>query len=298
MADLSNIGGVGAKTETKLREAGIESVEELAEAKPEDIEDIGENKAQKIIRRAGQETITSKTASDLLDEYEKQDYISTGVDAIDGILDGGWEPETVGMVYGQSGTGKTQLLFSTMAEASSEGTVVYLMTEVQSKSIAERLKELSNHVDDLSNIHIYEAHDVDEQYESYEHIGREFDEIDLLVIDSFTAQFRMNEKFDGRENLGDRSAEMGRHLRKISKMGRVFQMPVVMTGQVYESPDMFGKDDELYGGQKMEHFVSYFVRMRYGDGNLRKASLENHAGIAEDEVQVRIEEEEIVGVSQ
>ena len=291
---LTDITGVGSATASQLKDLGIDDIDDLVRAEPSDLGDIGEAKGRKIIRRAKQKTITSKTASELLDEYADQEYVSTGVDGLDDLLGGGWEPETVGMIYGKSGTGKTQVMFSSMGAASAEGTVVYLMTEVQSKSIADRLSNLAGAVDDLSNIHIYEAHDIDEQYEAYEAIGEDFDEIDLFVVDSFQAQFRMSERFEGRENYGERSKEMGRHLRKIAEMGRVFQMPVVLTGQVYESPEMFAGPEDLYGGQKMEHFVSYFVRMRHGDGNLRKAALENHAGIEEEEIQIRIEQEEIV----
>jgi len=292
---LTEISGVGSTTASKIIDSGIETVEELAAAEPSDISDVSEAKAQKIIRRASQRTITSKTAGGLLDEFSDQEFVTTGIDALDGVLGGGWEPETIGMVYGKSGSGKTQVLFASMAEVSSEGPVVYLMTEVQSKSIADRLRDLADAVNDLDRIHIYEAHDVDEQYDAYEAIGQDFDEIEMFVVDSFTAQFRMTERFDGRKNYGERSAEMGRHLRKIGEMSRVFQCPVVMTGQVYESPERYAGPEDLYGGQKMEHFVSYFVRMSEGDGTLRKAGLENHAGIEEDEVQLRIGQESIEG---
>lgn len=294
MSELAEkVDGVGGATATKLKDSGIDSVEGLAEAEPEDIDDIGESKAQKIIRRASQQLITKKTASDLLDEFEDQEYVPTGVDCLDDMLGGGWEPETIGMVYGMSDSGKTQIMFSAMSEVASEGTVVYLMTEIQSKSIADRLKSLAGTVDDLSNIHIYEAHDVEEQYDAYEAIGEDFDSIDLFVVDSFTAQFRMTERFDGRSNYGERSAEMGKHLRKIGEMSRVFRCPVVMTGQVYESPERFADREDLYGGNKMEHFISYFLRMREGSGSLRDIAIENHAGIPEQERTVRIGDESI-----
>lgn len=294
MPDLTDITGVGAATASTLGDHDIRGVEDLAEADPSTIDGVAEAKMEKIVRRAQQELITSKTASDLLAEYESQEYVSTGVDAVDRILDGGWEPETIALAYGQSGTGKTQLVFSTMGSAASEGTVVYLMTELQSKSIADRLRSLSDSVDDLDNIHIYQANDVDEQAEAYEAIAEEYDSIDLLVVDSFTAQFRMAERFDGRENLGDRSAEMGKHLRRLGSMARVYQCPVVMTGQVYSNPDAWGKGDVPYGGNKMEHFISYFVRMTDEGGSLWGASLENHPGVPEDEVTLRIEEDGLV----
>lgn len=287
---LTDISGIGGATESKLNQDGVETVEELAEADPSDLDAVGDAIAVKLVRQAEQRLITSQTAADLLDDHQDKQYVTTGIGALDSILEGGWEPETIGMVYGKSGTGKSQVVFSSMGAVSSEGSVVYLMTEVQSTTIAARLEELASSADDLSNIHIYEAYDVEEQYDAYEAITNDFDEITLLVIDSFTAQFRMTERFDGRENYGDRSAEMGRHLRKIGKMSRVFRCPVVMTGQVYESPEMYSSPEDIYGGQKMEHFISYFVRMSDNSGSLRDCKLENHAGIAEDEVQLRIGE--------
>ena len=296
MVSLTDITGVGSKTADTLKENGITTVDELAVAEPSDINGVSEAKAIKIVRRATQETITTKTAADLLDEFNSQTYASTGIGELDEAMSGGWEAETIGLVYGKSDTGKTQVIFSSMGETAAEGTVVYLMTELQSKSIAERLRSLSREVDHLDNIHIYEAFDVDEQYECYHAIEEDHEHIDLLVIDSFTAQFRMTDRFDGRENYGERSAEMGRHLRKLGKVARVYQTPVVLTGQVYATPDAFGKGDNPWGGEKMLHFVSYYLRMSEGEGTLKKATVENHPGIEETTLRLRIEDEEIVAV--
>ena len=143
MVNLTDITGVGAKTADTLKESGIATVDELAVAEPSEIDGISETKATKIIRRATQETITTKTASDLLDEFDNQTYAPTGIEELDESMSGGWESETIGLVYGKSDTGKTQVIFSSMGETASEGTVVYLMTELQSKSIADRLRSLA-----------------------------------------------------------------------------------------------------------------------------------------------------------
>lgn len=296
MDDLTDIRGIASRTASKLTTQGIETPEQLAEADPDKIDELGDSKAEKLVRRAQQATITSQTAADLLDDFTDQRYISTGIPELDTVLGGGWEPGTVGLVYGKSGTAKTQVLFSSMSQAAAEGSVVYLMTEVQSKSIADRMRSLADNVDHLENIHIYEAYDVNEQYETYHVIEEEFDDIDLFVIDSFTAQFRTEEKFDGRNNLGDRSTEMGRHLREIGEMARVFDTPVVMAGQVYPTPEAYGQQDNPYGGEKMYHFVSYFLRMSNGQGNLKEAALENHPGIEESGITLRIEDDSIEGV--
>lgn len=284
------VHGVGSSTASKLEQNGIEDIEDLANAEPEEIDGISEGKCRKIIERAGQELIQSQTAADLLDEYKDTEYVSSGVDGLDNLLGGGWEPETVAMVYGASGTGKTQILFSSLSAAASEGTVVYLMTEMQGKTIAQRLEQLAETADDLDNIHIYQANDVDEQYEAYLKIAEDHDDIELMVVDSMTAQFRMTERFDGRGDLGERSAVLGKHLRQIGDMSEVFSMPVLLSGQVYPQPDRFGKDDELWGGEKMKHFISYFLRMQDSGGVLFEASIENHAGLPENSIEITIGE--------
>lgn len=295
-SNLTEITGIGTKTAKSLSNSGVDSIEELADADPDELDAVSSTKAQKIIRRARQQTITSTTATDLLDDYENQEYVSTGIDALDEALDGGWEAETVGLVYGKSDTGKTQVIFRSLGSAASEGPVVYVMTEIQSKSIANRMRSLANSVNDLDNIHIFEAHGVDEQYEIYELADQQFDDIQLFVVDSFTAQFRIDEQFQGRNNLGERSQVMGRHLRRLGEIGRVHECPIVLTGQTYPTPEAFGRGDNPWGGEKFKHFVSYYLRMSEAEGILKRATVENHPSIPETDVSLNIEGDGITGV--
>lgn len=297
MSDLTEITGIAGSTAKSLREQGVNSIEELAEADPEEV-DVPTGNASTLIQRAKQRAIISKSAADLLDEFGDTQYLSTGVDDLDEVMGGGWEDETIGVVYGQSGRGKSQLAFSSMVTAASEGTVVYIQTEMQSKSIAQRLADLADDVEVLDNITFYEAYSVADQYNTYEKAVEEHEDISLLVVDSFTAQFRMTDEYSERSDLSARSTELGRHLRRLGEIARRFEMPVVMTGQVYPSPSQYDNGDNLWGGEKMRHFVSYFVRMSSGQGELVKASLENHPGRSEDEVQINITGDSLDGVSQ
>jgi DNA repair protein RAD51/DNA repair protein RadA len=295
MSELGDVNGIGDSVETRLRQQGIATIEELAEADPDEIS-VPTGNAATLVSRANQKTITSKSASDLLSEFGDTTYTSTGVDLLDGAMGGGWEDETVGMAYGKSGKGKTQLALSTITEAASEGTVVYVQTEMQSKSVAQRLADLAEDPSVLDNITFYEAYSVSDQFNTYGKIEEEVDDLELLVIDSFTAQFRMTDDFGGRESLSARSDEIGKHLRKVGYMARSYSCPVILTGQVYPQPEQYGKGDKLWGGEKLRHFVSYFVRMSSGQGELVKATLENHPGRSEEEVLINITGDGLDGV--
>lgn len=295
MSELTDVPGIGPGVADSLHDQGIDTVEDLADAEPDAIS-VPTGNASTLISRANQRTISSKSMADLLTEYDDQQYRSTGVDTLDDVLGGGWEVGTIGMIYGKSGKGKTQVAFSSMTTAAAEGPVVYLQTEMQSKSIAERLANLATDTSHLENITLYEAYSLEDQFNTYEKAIEEHDDLELIVIDSFTAQFRMTDEFDDRSNLSARSSEIGRHLRKLGEIARQNDVAVLLTGQVYPQPEAYGRSDKLWGGEKLKHFISYFVRMSTGQGELVTAELENHPGRAEEEVSINITDESLEGV--
>lgn len=290
MTELTTVQGIAGATAQDLKDQGIETAEDLAQVDPDSI-DVPTGNVKTLVSRAKQITIASKSAKDLLDEYGTIEPQPTGVDGLDESLGGGYEPETIGLIYGKSGMGKTQLVFTSLAEAASEGTVVYIQTEMQSKSIAERLVSIAGGPDVLENITIYEAYSVEDQYSTYQKAIDENDDISLLVVDSFTAQFRMSGDYDGRKKLGDRSADLGKHLRYLGSASRKEGLPILLVGQIYDSPDMYSKGDTPWGGEKMKHFVSYFIRLSSGKGELNTLTVENHPGKGESEVSILIDDD-------
>jgi RecA/RadA recombinase len=294
MSEIKDIDGIGDGVAKKLRQQGIETVEELADADPDEIS-VPTGNADLLVDRANRAAIDSTSASDLLDQYAETSFVTTGISELDDLLGGGWEAATLALIYGKSGTGKTQLAFNTMAHAASEGTVVYIQTENQSKSIAERIASLAEGPEVLENIEIYEEYSIDKQRQAYEDIKEEFDDIQLLVVDSLTAQFRVDDSLQGRQNLGDRATALGSHLNVLAEIARREDIPIVCTGQVYPTPDRFG-GDKAWGGEKMKHFVSHFVYTSHGQGDLMDVALENHPGIPEDKLSVNITEETIEAI--
>lgn len=301
MSELEEkVKGVGSSTAKSLREAGITEVDELAQASPEDIDGVSEKKARKIIDRAGRQTIRIKSGDEVREEYEEKGTVSTGIEELDKVMDGGWEEGLLAALYGPSGTAKTQLIFSALAEAvKGDGKAVYVETE-RGNYRPERIQSLANEESDQEQVDCVEAfRSLEDQYNAYFAIKEFYDseEVNLIAVDSLTSQFRGAEELAGRKNLGDRTDEIRKHLNAIGELLDYFDCPVLATGQIYEVPDMYSSGPEMWGGAMLEHEVAYFVQMEDHEGELVQATLENHPGKAEGTIYLNIHESGIEGMT-
>jgi len=291
---LTDIKGLGEATEQDLKDKGIETLEELAKADVGDLP-LGEKKAKRFVDRAKQKTVIIQSGEEAEEEFADRGYISTGIDLLDEALGGGWEESMLAAIYGPSGYGKTQLAFSSVLEATKNGRAVYIETE-RGNYRPERLKQLAEGSADQAKVDRIKAfHNLDEQYAAYEAVQDAYgDELQLVVIDSFTSQFRGAEEFQGRNNLGDRADAIRDHLQAIGELLDIKNIPVVITGQIYEEPEMFG-NIQMWGSTLLEHEVGYFVQMANGEGNLVKATVENHPGKPKKSISLNIHELGIEG---
>lgn len=194
------------------------------------------------------------------------------------------------MTYGVSRRGQTQLANQALVRAVEQTGLPAVYVETEPGNY--RPKRLAAMSSDEVQAEVYkiEAYGLTEQFDAYGAIADAFDDVAIVVIDSFTGQFRLSDRFDGRQDLSERSAVMGAHLNATSKLARELSCPVLMTAQVYASPEAYGKSDNIYGGMLMQHTVGYFVRMSSGQGSLVKVTVENHPGQPDDSILVNITE--------
>ena len=109
---LEDLPGVGPATAQKLRELGFNTVESLATAAIKELEPagIGEKKALDIIRAARSTlSLSFIRADELLKMRQNVQRLTSGSKAIDEILGGGLETQTITEVYGEYGSGKSQI---------------------------------------------------------------------------------------------------------------------------------------------------------------------------------------------
>lgn len=294
--DLNDLKGVGQVTVERLSEAGVNSLDDLAEVDSSALEDAGmsENKAEKLIRRANKETVVVKTGGEVVEELESKDNVPCGMDILNDHLGGGWRDGHIVAVAGPSGSGKTQVSFNALVTAVEETgrPAMYIETEPGRYS-PKRLQQLATEDDTQGMVHRVEAHTLDQQELAYEKVRDSDVDYSLIVVDSFTANFRLSDKFEGRSSLSQRSTAIGRHLTGLREMAGKHDCPTLITAQIYGNPSGYGSPNAIYGGSLFMHSVNYILMMAEDRGSIRKAKIMNHPEVAEEELYINITDSDL-----
>lgn len=298
MSDLQSIKGVGNSLEKQLQELGIESVNDLANTPLDLLTDEDIRGAEKIHERAKRQGVQIKSGETVEQEQSNAQFVSTGIDDLDFILDGGLQGGFLIGVSGEHKAGKTQLALQCLASAADAGeNCVYIETEPNRFQV-DRIKTLCEKEGSYKRIHKIEAYSADEetdnlelQKNSYKAIKDSFDEVSLVVVDSFVSNFRLSGRFEGRGDLKERSNIIGNHLNALQSLANTFDIPVLITLQVYGNPQQYSSSVPVYGGALMHHTLSYILHMAHGKGELRKAQLKGHPSKPDNEVELQIPED-------
>lgn len=286
--ELSEIKGVGEATEATLSDAGVGSVQELAEADPEDLTEAGlsASRAEEFVNKAKRNTVIIQSGSEVQTEYDQRGWRTTGMEALDDILGGGIREGHIAGVTGRAGTGKTQIAFQALIAAVEDTGLpgIYIETE-RDRFDPDRLKSLAEDESTVEDdIYRLRAYDLDKQRESYTAVAERFDEVAIVVVDSFTARFRLAEEFEGRASLTDRNSEMVRHLNRVEEMVHQLSTPALLTLQVMGNPSAYGSNEATWGGSLMDHTLTYKVKLKPAHGDFKEAQLRGHPAQSDDEV--------------
>lgn len=203
--------------------------------------------------------------------------LSTGSAKLDNLLGGGVEGGTVTLLYGEGGSGKTNLCLMLAKSAVQSGTkVLYIDTEGVSM---QRLSQIAGtEVETVSkNILFSEPYDMKEQSRLISKGIKLLDNknrIGLIVVDSLTMFFRMTRTEDG-----DERRDLNEQLSMLLNAARRFTIPVVVTSQVYT--DINTGTIEPLGGHIMLHAAKTIVRLERLPAGRRRATLMKHRHLRE-----------------
>ena len=140
-AKIDELPGVGPATAEKLREAGFDNLLSLAVMAPGDLAEqaeLGEAVAAKIISAAKRMANIGGFISGeaLLERRRQVQKLRSKVQSIDDLLGGGFETQALVEVYGEFGSGKTQIGHQLavnctlpVEEGGLDGDVFYIDTE-------------------------------------------------------------------------------------------------------------------------------------------------------------------------
>ncbi|MEJ5327980.1 MAG: DNA repair and recombination protein RadA [Candidatus Bathyarchaeia archaeon] len=252
---IEDLPGVGPATAQKLRDLGYHTVESLAMATARELEPIGvgEKKAFSMIEAARSAIgFSFVRADELLKMRQNVLRLTTGSKALDRILDGGLETQTITEFYGEYGSGKSQICHQLCVNVQLppergglNGGALYIDTENTFR--LERIVQMSKHLgldpeQVVKNIIYAEAYTSDHQMFLLENADEviKANNIKLIIIDSLTAHFRS--EYIGREMLASRQQKLNKHMHKLLGLARAFNAVAVVTNQVMAKPDVFFGD--------------------------------------------------------
>ncbi|MEM4082311.1 MAG: DNA repair and recombination protein RadA, partial [Saccharolobus sp.] len=290
-------------------EAGYSSIESLAVASPQDLSvaaGIPLTTAQKIIKAARDALdIRFKTALEVKKERMTVRKITTGSQALDGLLGGGIETRTMTEFFGEFGSGKTQLCHQLSVnvqlppeKGGLSGKAIYIDTEgtFRWERIENMAKALGLDVDNvMNNIYYIRAINADHQItivEDLQELVTKDPSIKLVIVDSVTSHFRA--EYPGRENLAMRQQKLNKHLHQLTRLSEVYDIAVVITNQVMARPDMFYGDPTVaVGGHTLYHVPGIRIQLKKSRGNRRIARVIDAPHLPEGEVVFALTEEGI-----
>ncbi len=311
---VEDLPGVGPATAEKLREAGFNSVESLAVASPAELAntaEIGEATAAKIIAAARKSADVGgfETGDVILERRRHIGKLTTGSKALDDLLGGGVETQSITEMYGEFGSGKTQLAHQLAVNVQLnrelgglDGSCVLIDTENTFRP--ERITQMSDGAGleadaILQNIHVARAYNSNHQIllvetalELAEQLKNSGTPVRLLIVDSLTAHFRA--EYVGRGTLADRQQKLNRHLHDLMRFGSLNNAAILVTNQVQAKPDaFFGDPTRPIGGHILGHTATFRLYLRKSKGGKRIARLVDSPNLAEGEAIFSVESEGI-----
>jgi DNA repair protein RadB len=199
-------------------------------------------------------------------------------DALDTLLDGGVESSCVTLIYGEAGTGKTNLCLVLARNVAKQGKkVVYLDTEGVS---LDRFRQVSGEGFEklLKSVLFFEASSFDEQEKMVDKAIKLAEgnlDVELIIIDSLTMFYRLTAREEERTERRSLTSQSV----KLLGIARKRDIPVVLTSQVYT--DVERKTFESLGGHSLHHNAKTIISLEKVSPGRRKAVLKKHRHIAE-----------------
>ena len=272
---IRDLPGLGEATAKSLEALGYTTVKSIATASLREImaiEGIGEPTAKKFIEEAGK-TLTLKFmfADDFAEMMGKRENLSFGVPLMDELVDGGLPTNSISELFGEFGSGKSQIChqLAVIAQLPKEKgglgcRVLYI--DVESVFQPEKIIAIGKRFgveNPLKGIILAEAHTSDHQCELLENAEGVIDQygVRVVIIDGVMSHFRS--EYIGRENLGTRQQKLNKHLHRLVRILRQYNAVGVVTNQVSSTPDSFaGYRPKAIGGHILGHKAHTIIFLR------------------------------------
>lgn len=207
------------------------------------------------------------------------DRLPCGCQSLDRLLGGGFESGIITQIYGEAGSGKSNIAQQLSIQAVARGfRVIFIDTEGFSP---ERFRQIAGEGAQqvAARILIFEPVSLEQQHSSIRDASRIAGrDTGLVVLDSATSLYRvLLESEDDRAVRRNLSAQMA----ELQELARRRRIPVLITNQVYTDIET-GRLRPL-GGTALEHMCKAIVCLEKAGEGLRRARLVKHRSLPEGE---------------
>lgn len=331
--DLTELPGVGESTADSLIEAGYSSYMEIATASIGDLTaeaSVGDTTARKIVKAAQKLADVGgfESASEVLKHRGTIGKLKFNIEALDELLGGGIETQSITEFYGEFGSGKSQVThqMSVNVQLCAEnnglcGRAVFIDSEDTFRP--ERIREMVNGLspeireaefeyrglegdfdsaegremlveDFLDKIHVAKAFNHQHQMllvEEAKKIVEEYHETDreVRLLCVDSLMQHFRAEFPGRGKLATRQQKLNAHLHDMVRIAGLYNVSVIVTNQVSANPDQFfGDPTKPIGGHILGHTSNFRIYIRKSKENKRVFRLVDAPNLADGEAIVRI----------
>lgn len=192
---------------------------------------------------------------------------------LDDLLGGGIETRTITQIYGEAGSGKTNLCLQLAVECVKGGKkVIFIDTEGFSP---ERLSQIAGEkVREIAQeIFVFEPHSFEEQWNAIKESEKLIKQnAGMIIIDSLVSYYRF--ELDEERSLSLKR-ELANQVTHLLGMARKHDIGVVITNQVYT--DVATDELRPIGGTVLDHLSKIIVKLEKLSGSgRRKATIRKH----------------------
>ncbi len=334
--ELEDLPGVGPATADKLVENGFESYQSIAVASPGELSntaDIGESSAADIINAARDAADVGgfETGATVLERRQEIGKLSWLIDEVDDLLGGGIETQSITEVYGEFGSGKSQVTHQMAVNVQLahengglDGGCIFVDSEDTFRP--ERIDDMIRGLDDdilahemerreiegspsdeeamealieafLDQIHVAKAFNSNHQIllaEKAKELAGEHEEGEwpIRIVCVDSLTAHFRAEYVGRGELAERQQKLNKHLHDLMRIGDLFNTAILVTNQVASNPDSyFGDPTQAIGGNILGHASTFRMYLRKSKGNKRIVRLVDAPNLADGEAVMRVQEE-------
>jgi len=295
--DITQIAGIGPKTAERLKEKGYVTLVDIATARADELSAVmtlGYAQCKAMIDSA-MDLVASKMKLKTANEHDtdkklKQIFIKTGSEDFNNLLGGGVPTGSITGTVGRLATGKTQIGFDLIVDVLGRlnKKAVFIETEADTFHL-DRLKEIAkgkgyNSIN-WDNLYVCEAEQIPTpkaqflQYRAIQKYLEKGEDIILVVIDSFNANFR---GWTRTELLPLRTREFAEHFNLIKYLTAKYNLAWYLTFQAISAPRpdaqlhdkmKYGSGYYISGGDYVLHTVNNWISLEQIKTELWKAVL-------------------------